>query len=323
MNKRISELFDYGDEIVVDERIGGSFDPREIEELTMKKIHVEAAPAPGTRRRLRGGVIAVIAASVCLILCGAAYAAGLFHQQYNWKGEAVGEPRQMRPIRKEKMIEVRSLSDAETIQAILDDREGRELVIVHDVTGDNYSLRSEPVASLEELQERLEAEASPIRAPYEIPEGYVLTDGYVAFDSRGGYTLRSSELRQDGLQVDRYDAPPENDFISGYRLDYENGSGSHLFIYVTLNEGAAYGFSAADGETMTPVAVDGMEEALLHSCEAGATVYMLHYLEEPIRYEDRVVLTHPDLEVHPFTEAYYLFNGRNVDAESLMQMLKP
>ena len=60
MNKRISELFDYGDEIVVDERIGGSFDPREIEELTMKKIHAEAAPAPGTRRRLRGGVIAVI-----------------------------------------------------------------------------------------------------------------------------------------------------------------------------------------------------------------------------------------------------------------------
>ncbi len=323
MNKKISELFDYGDEIVIDEEIGDLFDPEEIKEMTMTKIHAQETSHSGGRRKLSRRAAALIAAAACLALLGtAAYASGLFFQQYNWKGEAVGEPQTMHPVDEEKVIEVRSLSDAQTIQAILDDRTGRELVIVRDLSGNSFSLRSEPVRSIEELRDRLEAEASPLRVPYEVPAGYVLEEGYVAYDSTGGYTLISSEERADGLRVDRYAAPPENDFISGYRLDYENEAGNHLFIYTLLSPEAAYGFSAADGETMKAVEVAGMDEALLQTYESGATLFMLQYLAEPISYEDRVTLAGFD-ETGPFTEVYYLFNARGVDAESQLQMLRP
>lgn len=41
MDRKISEIFDYGDEIVTAEEINDMFDPQEIKELTMNKIHNE------------------------------------------------------------------------------------------------------------------------------------------------------------------------------------------------------------------------------------------------------------------------------------------
>ena len=50
MTERISELFDYGDEIVL-EGLDNPFDPAEIKEVTLKKIHETAKP--GSRVRVR------------------------------------------------------------------------------------------------------------------------------------------------------------------------------------------------------------------------------------------------------------------------------
>ena len=74
MDKQISELFDYGDEIVVTNEINTMFDPAEIKEKTMKKIHENAAPLRKPFRR-----IISVAIAVCLVLALGitAYATGL------------------------------------------------------------------------------------------------------------------------------------------------------------------------------------------------------------------------------------------------------
>ena len=63
MDKRISEIFDYGDEIVVTDEINIMFDPAEIKEITMRKIN-KTTPRP--HRSFRRAMI--IAAAACLIL---------------------------------------------------------------------------------------------------------------------------------------------------------------------------------------------------------------------------------------------------------------
>ena len=220
------------------------------------------------------------------------------------------------------MIDLRSQADEKTIQAILDDRADRELVVVHDAGEDSFSQRSESVASMAELQNKLEAEGSPLRAPYEIPDGYELTGGYVAYESTVGYTLSSSEVRSDGLVVERYIAPPENDFISYYRMDYENEAGDRIFIFARMSDEAEYAFSAVAGESLEAVTITGMDKALLHASADSATLSMLQYFNDPIDYVDTLTLVDND-DTGPFTEAYYMFNATNVDAQGLMQMLQP
>ena len=85
MNKKISELFDYGDEIVVNDEIGMMFDPAEIKELTMKKIHEdrpsEATPHPRNHMRRFIG----IAVAACLVFALAMTALAVIN---NWRGYA-------------------------------------------------------------------------------------------------------------------------------------------------------------------------------------------------------------------------------------------
>lgn len=322
MNKKISELFDYGDEIVVNDKIGIVLDPEEIKELTMKKIRENETMSVNNKKRLSRGVVAVIVAAACLALCGAGYAAGLFRQQYNWRGEAVGE---LHPgetmVSQDKVIELHSLSDAETVQAILDDRKDRELVIVRDANGEHFSQRSESVSSVDELREKLKKENSPLRVPYEIPAGYTLTNAYVAYESTGGYALTSAETCMDGLVVNRYSAPPENDFISYYRMDYENGEGDRIFVFARMTQETAYGFSAITGETMKAITVAEMDEALLRTSAESASISMLQYLDEPIDYKDAITLLDKG-ETDPYTEVYYMLNATNADGDTLIDMLK-
>ena len=73
VNVKISELFDYGDEIAVTDGTGVLFDPTEIKEMTMNKIH-ETTPRP--RKRFRPALIAAAAAALLLALGITAYATG-------------------------------------------------------------------------------------------------------------------------------------------------------------------------------------------------------------------------------------------------------
>ena len=71
---KISELFDYGDEIAVTNGIDAMFDPTEIKEITMSKIHeTTARPAHKT---FRPALIAAAAAGLLLALGITAYATG-------------------------------------------------------------------------------------------------------------------------------------------------------------------------------------------------------------------------------------------------------
>lgn len=87
MSKRISEIFDYGDEIVVNDEIDGMFDPEEIKEITMKKIHAEhfserAGKSRGISRRVMG---VAIAACLALALAAVAYAANFLGIRELWR----------------------------------------------------------------------------------------------------------------------------------------------------------------------------------------------------------------------------------------------
>ena len=73
MDKKISQLFDYGDEIAVTDEINVMFDPAEIKEITMRKIH-ETTARP--RRRFRRMTAVALAACLILALGVTAYATG-------------------------------------------------------------------------------------------------------------------------------------------------------------------------------------------------------------------------------------------------------
>ncbi len=85
MNRKISELFDYGDGTVVSDETGMAFDPAEIRELTMKRIHEDHPPeaAPPARNHLRRFI--VVAAAACLV-CALAVTA--FATISKWRGYA-------------------------------------------------------------------------------------------------------------------------------------------------------------------------------------------------------------------------------------------
>ena len=77
MNERISNIFDYGDEIVVEEERDDRIDPARIKELTMDKIKYGGYHAMGTKtgKKARPAVRTVlIAAIVAVLLAGTAFA---------------------------------------------------------------------------------------------------------------------------------------------------------------------------------------------------------------------------------------------------------
>ena len=91
MRERISDIFDYGDEIVVVEEQEDWIDPARIKELTMRKINAESKDTPArpavkkTRTARRTALIAAIAA---VLLAGTALA--VYH--FTMRDVLIGEP---------------------------------------------------------------------------------------------------------------------------------------------------------------------------------------------------------------------------------------
>lgn len=78
MDKNISEIFDYGEGIVIVEERDDLFDPAQIKELTMEKIHSESNKIISVRRIVQktrsARRSALIAAVVAVLLAGTAFA---------------------------------------------------------------------------------------------------------------------------------------------------------------------------------------------------------------------------------------------------------
>lgn len=111
MNKRISELFEYGDEIVVTDEINGLFDPDEIKEITMKKLHAEhSSEYPQHVSKTSHRLLAVaVAACLALALGAAAYAANFLGIRELWQ-----TPDRELPEEAANLIEPRDESAAAT-----------------------------------------------------------------------------------------------------------------------------------------------------------------------------------------------------------------
>lgn len=67
MDKRISDLFDYGEEPVVTDENNNMFDPEEIKKLTMKKIHKDLSTETTVQRRKYSRTFLAVAIAACLI----------------------------------------------------------------------------------------------------------------------------------------------------------------------------------------------------------------------------------------------------------------
>lgn len=77
MDKKISEIFDYGDEIVIDTEQADVFDPARIKELTMRKINagIEDANIQKTMKKVRPAYrTIIIAAVIAMLMIGTALA---------------------------------------------------------------------------------------------------------------------------------------------------------------------------------------------------------------------------------------------------------
>lgn len=79
MDRRISDIFDYGDEIVIVTEQEDLFDPARIKELTMEKINTKTMKKarPAARTLLIAAIVAVLLVSTALAASYASWSAGL------------------------------------------------------------------------------------------------------------------------------------------------------------------------------------------------------------------------------------------------------
>ena len=91
--------------------------------------------------------------------------------------------------------------------------------------------------------------------------------------------------KDNGLVLERYDAPEEGDFISGYTLVFANAAGDELAVYATLaenSESATFGYM--DGDKVNKVDVKEMDDALMIEYPEYTALFMRKALEKPISY---------------------------------------
>ena len=265
-----------------------------LRELTLDRIHRAADPGVPRKRLGRGAAAAILLAACLGLSAVTALAAGIAGRLVNWQGLVVEQTET--PPEVTLPPEAVLNEDAERhalMSAILEEETGRDLVIVRCGESAQSRSRTVPVASPEEAARLLQAEGSVLTVPLTVPEGFAFTGGWVAYDSAAGYgyTLVSTEERDDGITVERYSAPPEGDLISAYALEFEDSRGGTMYIHGRLTESSDHmGFGLSEEDSMTPIAVDGMDDALLLDRPVGDALYLRKLLPEPIAYADRFSL---------------------------------
>ena len=332
MNERISNIFDYGDEIVVEEERDDRIDPARIKELTMEKIRMDADASGTAKKRLSKGTLALLIAAAVLALSVTAYASGVFSRLVDWNGQTMEtETEPMATVPPDAVMIVNADKDA-VINSILEQRGDRELVIVRDSGGGSSTDRTAPLASIEELAELLTKESSTLTVPITVPDGYTLVMGRVSLDSAQGYeyTLESTETREDGLVVEHYSAPAESDFISGYTLEWENATGQRITLRADMMHDAENtGFGVWGESTVVKLTVTGMDDALAIDDGQSSSVWLRQKLYPPILCESTFALMEKDIPAggtsdDPFssyTDVIYQIYAQGQTAEDIQTML--
>ena len=301
-----------------------------IMEVTMAKIHMDEDYSGSAKKKFGKGTIALLIAAAVLALSVTAYASGLFSRLVNWQGQTLEtETEPMATIPPDAEMIGDEARDA-LINSILEMREDRELIIVrHDGSASSVE-RTAPLTSVEELAGLLTQEDSSLTVPITVPEGYTLITGRVCFESaRGcGYTLTSTETREDGLVVEHYSAPAEGDFISGYALEWENAAGQRITLLADMMHHAENTNFGVWGESkVVDLTVTGMEDALGIEDENSSSVWLRQLLDPPVFCESTFAVmdsTAMDADNDPFstfTDVVYEIYAQGQTVDEIQSML--
>ena len=324
---RISDMLDgvQDDSVVLREK--EVIAPERIREATMKRIHENDMQAAPGRRLGRSARTAILAAAILLALSATALAAGRLWRAVNFDGEEVGtmEPAATIPPDAE-VIDLYSEAQREEAAAILSQQSADELVIIHWDDGScEGGNRQAAVDSVEELQELLVRESSELTVPFVIPEGFRFVGGSVSYQAAEGneYASVSSEKRE-GFTVERYAAPAEGNFISGYMLDFADKTGTELHVFGQMQDEGEWSFAAEESSRVETFAAEGMEKALLIGGEDHAAVFLLQALEEPIPYTSTFLLMDERANWSTeYIEVVYQAYLMSPDADTLLEMVAP
>lgn len=329
---KISDLLDVIEDDTVPIREKSIIASERIMEVTMRKIHTDTDTNVTAGRKRRRGAVALLIAAVVLALSATAYASGLFSRLVNWQGQtAETETEPMATVPPDAVMYGDEARDA-AIASLLEQRGDRELMIVRDGGRASSAERIAPLASVEELAELLMREDSALTLPVTVPEGYTLVTGRVSYESAPGYgyTLEAKETREDGLTVERYSAPPEGDFISGYTLEWENEAGELIYLQAHMMEDAENTeFGVWGDNAVYRLTVDGMDDALGIQGEGSSTVWLRQRLASPVLCESRMamLLREPDIDIpRPFPDEtardiIYKLCAQGLSVDELQAML--
>ena len=324
---RISDLLDVMEDDTVPVREKEIIASGRIMEVTMAKINAEIENN-NTTKKLSRGAIAAIAAAACLLLTVTAFATGFMNRMVNWQGDQVDVAVPMpTPIPTENAGAFRERDAAldEAINEALDHEQGRDFVVARTEGHASAPQRIETLQSVDKLKDLLARDDSGLDLPFSVPEGYTFLTGYVSYDLAEGYAyeLVSSETKDSGVVVERYTAPEEGDFVSGYMLLFANAAGDELMFAGDLMEESAHmAFGYEETDTVTKIKVKNMDDALMITRASNTRLYMRKALAKPISYVDPLIAVDGPYDIATeFDGIVYKVDSDVLDGNALLALL--
>lgn len=321
---KISDLLDLIEDDSVPIREKDIIASEQILEAAMTKIRAEEDNTP-VRKEVRRGTALVIIAAALLALSVTAFATGLIDRIVRWDGTQVEEPSATpMPTTVPETSQLEETED-QAISEALAQNQGRELIIARFGKKGGSIDRIEVLASVDQLKALIEEKNSPLIIPLSIPEGYAFSRGSAAYQLAAGYSyaLTSSETQDNGLVVERYDAPEEGDFICGYTLIFANAAGDELVVSGRLSEdseSAVFGYM--DGDKVNKADVKEMDDALVIEYQKYTALFMRKALETPISYVFPLgMLREEEDSVNEFDGIVYKITSTVCDGDSILSLL--
>ena len=295
----------------------------QILEATMMKVRAEDNIPE--RKGMRRGTALVIIAAALLALSVTTFATGLFDRIVRWDGTQAEEPSATPIPSATSETSVFEEAEHQAISEALAQNQGCQLIIARYGDRAGSTERIEILASVDELKDLLGKKNSPLVIPFSMPDGYAFSGGSVSYELEAGfsYELVSSETKDGGLVVERYDAPEEGDFISGYALVFANAAGDELVMSGRLSENSENAvFGYMDGDKVNKVDMKGMDDALVIEYPEYTAVFMRKALENPVSYVFPLkMLREDDDSANEFDGIMYRITSIACDGNEILSLL--
>ena len=321
---KISDLLDLIEDDSVPIREKDIIASERIMEAAMNKIRTEKEKTP-VRKGMRRGTALVVIAAALLALSVTALATGLLDRVVGWDGTQVEEPSATPMPTEVPASAVVEEAERQSISEALVQNQGRELIIARSGCNAGSTDRIEVFSSVDQLMDLLEEKGAPLIIPVSVPEGYAFTRGSAAYQLAAGYSyeLTSSETQDSGLVVERYAAPEEGDFISGYTLVYANAAGDELMVSGRMSENSESAvFGYMDGDAVKKANLKEMDDALVIEYPEYTALFMRKALEKPISYVFPLgMLREGDDPENEFDGIVYQVTSAAFDGDEILSLL--